>query len=122
MLIRISQCDPRWGSKKIGKSKTTVCKAGCLLTALTMAVHKIIPDSKLTPAYVAFNWDFVKQGDDPEPHYLSWETDFKPWGFKAFRYYTFYPNMVKLMCTDKEVVVVMHLLHRQFHHHHHLRS
>ena len=32
------QCDSRWGSHKLGTSSNTICKAGCLMSSVAMAI------------------------------------------------------------------------------------
>lgn len=32
------QCDPRWGSERLGTSSNTICSAGCLMSSVSMAL------------------------------------------------------------------------------------
>jgi hypothetical protein len=32
------QCDSRWGSHELGTSSNTICKAGCLMSSVSMAL------------------------------------------------------------------------------------
>ena len=33
------QCDSRWGSNHLGSSSTTICKAGCLMSSVSMVLN-----------------------------------------------------------------------------------
>ena len=35
------QCDSRWGSQQLGTSSNTICKAGCLMSSVSMALSGI---------------------------------------------------------------------------------
>jgi hypothetical protein len=35
------QCDSRWGSEQLGTSSNTICKAGCLMSSVSMALSGI---------------------------------------------------------------------------------
>lgn len=35
------QCDSRWGSEQLGTSSNTICKAGCLMSSVSMALAGI---------------------------------------------------------------------------------
>ena len=35
------QCDSRWGSEQLGTSSNTICKAGCLMSSISMALAGI---------------------------------------------------------------------------------
>lgn len=35
------QCDSRWGSEQLGTSSNTICKAGCLMSSVAMALSGI---------------------------------------------------------------------------------
>jgi len=35
-MVKLKQCDSRWGWKNIGKSNSTICAYGCLITSLSM--------------------------------------------------------------------------------------
>lgn len=49
LLQELKQGDPRWGKKLLGQSdKTTIARAGCLLTAMTMA-HNLLYRAQMTP-------------------------------------------------------------------------
>lgn len=32
------QCDPKWGSERLGTSSNTICSAGCLMSSVSMAL------------------------------------------------------------------------------------
>lgn len=66
---RLRQADPRWGSKLLGQStSTTIARAGCLLTTLTMA-HNAFYKASLTPD--AANERILRAGGFQGPNLLQ---------------------------------------------------
>ena len=114
-MRRISQRDPKWSSVKIGDSKTDLATAGCLLCSISMLHSKFYP--KLTewiqPPALASGCKFVKQGTDPEPHFLAWTlTDWSKYGLKfIWRSYTYNPvtdmPKIKEYCASKDYGVAL---------------
>jgi hypothetical protein len=35
------QCDPRWGNDPLGISSETICKSGCLISSVSMALSGV---------------------------------------------------------------------------------
>ena len=75
-MIRISQNDPKFKGLKIGKSNTSYSSNGCYIACLLNARRKFYPNEDFTPEKACREWNYVRQGTDPEPHYLAYSTDF----------------------------------------------
>jgi len=86
-MLNYKQCDPKWRDAKIGNSKTSLCKAGCLICSICDIHSKFYykPESKvkLTPPEAASQFIFTSVSGDPEPHYVEWNlTEWQDFGQK----------------------------------------